>query len=261
MPTGGGTGAPGVDLGGGGGAGGGTGRRASSSTVRTTYIGWYEAKVGPQRTVTPADGEAVKELTPLEHVKACLRMDEALAEGDKRPTLVYFHWPHEHATHGEATLHLCAKVLDDEVTARWGTLFRCVQVDMGASDARLIELLGQVDRPSILVLDAEAKVVAKIQGVTSAAKMQKALKEAYLRFPEDWKRVQKEIADQRELLEEAKALAKDDDYLGALTLVDKIRTSRVRVGEPFEESLFVGHDYEQRKQQADAREREREKRR
>ncbi len=256
MPSGAGSGAPSVGIGGGAGGGGGTGRRVSVSTQRTTFIGWYEARVGPQRTVTPEDGEAVKELTPLEHVQACLRMDEALAEGDKRPTLVYFHWPHEHAVHGEATTQLCSKVLDDEVTARWGTLFRCVQVDMAASDARLIELLGQVDRPSIFVLDAETKVVAKIQGLTSPTKMQKALREAYQRFPESWKRVQREIADQEKLLVEAKGLAKDDDYAGALTLVDKIRRSNVRVGEPYEESLFLGYDLQQRKDQAEAKERE-----
>jgi hypothetical protein len=245
--------APSADLGGGG--GGGTGRRVTSAPLRTTWIGWFEAKVGPQRAITPADGASAPELTPLEHVKACLRMDEALAEGDKRPTLVYFHWPHEHAQHGEATLQLCTRVFDEETTARWGTLFRCVQVDMAASDARLVELLGRVTRPSVLVLDAEAKEVARIEGVTTAGKMHKALKDAYQRFPEAWKRVQREIEDQRESLETARKLAKEDDLDGALVLVDRVRMSAVRVGEPFDQAQVLGRDLQLKKEQAAARER------
>src|SRR5688572_29353413 len=85
------------------GGGGATPRRVSGGMQRSTHFEWFEAKVGPQRAITPKDGEQVKELTPIEHVRACLRIDEAQAAADKRPTLVYFHFPHEHAVHGAAT--------------------------------------------------------------------------------------------------------------------------------------------------------------
>jgi hypothetical protein len=226
--------------------GGGTGRRASGGAQRMTWFEWYEAKVGPQRAVTPKDGETLKELTPLEHVRACLRMDEAETAADKRPTLVYFHFPHEHPVHGEATKNMCSKVLDDETAARWGHLFRCVQVDMAASDARLVQLLGADGKPGIVVLDEKTQVVARIPPLVSATKMHKALKEAIQKFPERWKGVQKDVADQTKTLAEAKRALKADDLTDALAHVDRIRTSDVRIGEAYEEALFLGFDLEQR---------------
>jgi hypothetical protein len=213
---------------------------------RTTHFEWFEAKVDPQRAITPKDGEKVKELTPLEHVRACVRMDEALEAGDKRPTLVYFHFPHEHAVHGPTTLTMCSKVLDDETSARWGRLFRCVQVDMGASDARLVQLLGADGKPGMVVLDDQTQVVARIPALVSAAKMHKALKDAIQKFPERWKSIQKDVADHAKTLAEAKKAFKADDYADALALVDKIRQSDVRIGEAYEEALFFGYDVEQR---------------
>lgn len=237
------------------GGGGTSGRRGGSVTLRTSAFEWYEAKVGPQRTVTPGEGEVVRELTPLEHVKACLRMDEAQARGDARPTLAYFHWPHEHPVHGRTTEDVCKKVLDDEHAARWGLLYRCVQVDMGASDERLIELLGRVDKPGLFVLDAQAQVVSRIPAVNTPAKLQKALKDAYARFPELQHRLDKELADQDKLLAQAKKLAKDDDLDGALALLSKIRTSKVRVGAAYDEALRAGYDLEQRREREKAAER------
>ena len=242
VPTNGGPG----DLGGGAG-GTGTGRRMSGGGgQRSTFFEWFEAKVDPQRAITPKDGEKVKELTPLEHVRACVRMDEAQEAGDKRPTLVYFHFPHEHAVHGATTLAMCSKVLDDETSARWGRLFRCVQVDMGASDARLVQLLGADGKPGIVILDDQTQVVARIPPLGSPTKMHKALKDAIQKFPERWKSIQKDLADQAKTLAEAKKAFKADDYADALALVDKVRMSDIRIGEVYEESLFLGFDIEQR---------------
>jgi hypothetical protein len=226
--------------------GGSTGRRVSGNTQRTTHFEWFEAKVEPQRAITPKEGETVKELTPLDHVRACLRMDEAQTAGDKRPTLVYFHFPHEHAVHGAATEAMCSKVLDDEHSARWGRLFRCVQVDMGASDARLVQLLGADGKPGIVVLDEQTQVVARIPPLGSATKMHKALKDAILKFPERWKTIQKDVADQAKTLAQAKKAFKADDYADAVALLNSIRTSDVRIGEAYEEALFLGYDAEER---------------
>ena len=242
------------------GGGGATPRRVGGgSTQRSTHFEWFEAKVGPQRAITPKDGEQVKELTPIEHVRACLRIDEAQAAADKRPTLVYFHFPHEHAVHGAATLTMCSKVLDDEMSARWGRLFRCVQVDMAASDARLLELLGADGKPSIVVLDEKTEVVVRIPPLVSAAKMHKALKDAIQKFPERWKSIQKDVADQAKTLAEAKKAFKADDYEDALALLDKIRMSDIRIGEAYEESLLLGYETEQRIARAKEKEAEKAK--
>jgi Skp family chaperone for outer membrane proteins len=211
-----------------------------------TWFEWYEAKVDPQRAITPKEGETVKERTPLEHVQACLRMDAAKSAGDKRPTLVYFHFPHEHPVHGKATEDMCSKALDDETAARWGRLFRCVQVDMAASDARLVQLLGAERKPGIVVLDDETQVVARIPPLTSSSKLQKALQEAIRKFPERWKSIQKDVADQAKTLAEAKKAMKADDYKDAQALVEKVRQSQVRIGEAYEESLTMGRNLEER---------------
>lgn len=219
--------------------GGGTGRRATGSAQRLTWFEWYEAKVGPQRTVTPADGAAPRELTPLEHVRACLRMDEAQADGDERPTLVYFHWPHEHPLHGALVKDMCAKALEGESAARWGRLFRCVQVDMAASDARLVELLGGEGKPGLVVLDAQTQVVARVAATSSSAKLEKGLKDAIQKFPERWKRIQADVADQAKRLEAAKRMAKDDRLAEALSELQRINMSNVRIGEAYDEAATL----------------------
>lgn len=192
--------------------------------------------MGPQRAVTPAEGQAAPELTPLQHVRLCLRMDEAQSDGDKRPTLVYFHWPHEHPVHGEAVKDMCTKALDDETAARWGRLFRCVQIDMAASDARLLTLLGADGKPGMVALDADAQVVARIPVLASSTRLVKALKDTIQKFPERWKRVQADVADQEKRLESAKRLAKADRLAEAVSEVESICRSPVRVGEAFDEA-------------------------
>ena len=213
---------------------------------RLTHFEWFDARVKPQRVVTPADGETVKEYTPLEYVRACARMDDAATEGDKRPTLVYFHWPHEHPLYGDTTKTLCTKALDDETAARWGMLFRCVQVDMATSDAKLTTLLGADGKPSLVVLDEQTQVVARLTDVGTPAKMQKALKEALQKFPERWKQVQKEMTSQAKTLADAKRVAKGEHPEDALGLLNLVRTSNVRVGDAFDEAVRMGYDLEER---------------
>lgn len=224
---------------------------------RLTQFEWYDARIKPQRVVTATDAAAPTEYTPLEYVRACTRFDEAAEAGDKRPTLVYFHWPHEHPLHGETTKTLCTQALNDETAARWGMLFRCVQVDMAASDARLTALLGADGKPSLVVLDEQTQVVARLTDVATPGKMQKALKEALQKFPERWKQVQKEVAAQAKTLADAKRLAKGERTEDALGLLNLVRTSSVRVGEAFDDAVALAADLEQRlareKAKADAK--------
>src|SRR5438067_8042679 len=109
MPAGGApTGAGGFSTG-----GGGSGRSAGTSLPRITWFEWTDSKIDRIKVVTSDDGKAAA-LSPAEHIKHCLGIDEAVASNDVRPTLVYFHWPHEDPLAGKATEHLCTKVLDDE---------------------------------------------------------------------------------------------------------------------------------------------------
>ena len=75
---------------------------SGSSTARMTYFSWLETKVGAQRVVTSGDdGRPAINLTPVEHVQRCLEIPEAVLAGDSRPTLVYFHWPHDATANGK----------------------------------------------------------------------------------------------------------------------------------------------------------------
>ena len=236
-------------MGGGIGEGGGTSRGHTTVSIpRLSFFEWTEAKVLLIRSTTPADGDATatKELTPADHIRHSLKMDAAEAAGDKRPTLVYFHWPHQDPVNGKQVETICTKALNCEQTARWGLLFRCVQVDMSSSDPRLVKLLEAGDKPSFVVVDKDAKVVARFPGLTSSDKIAKALEAALAKFPDDAKKLKDALAEQDTLLEKAHAAFKADKYEEAKGFYDKIRVSNVRVGPQFDKALIDGTDIDQR---------------
>jgi hypothetical protein len=220
---------------------------------RMTYFDWYEVRVGPLRAVTPAEGSDQGPVTPEQHVRIALGISDAVLAGDTRPTLVYFHWPHEDPVNGKVSDTLCDQVLNDETVARWGTLFRCVQVDMAASDERLVKLLEAGSKPSFVAVDKDAKVLARIPALGSCTKMQKALKDAIQKFPDEWKRVQAEVARQETWMAEAKALLKQDKDAEALALIDKVRYSRIRIGPLFDKAQNDGMEVGQRVERESAK--------
>jgi hypothetical protein len=213
-----------------------------------TFFDWVEAKVLLRRSVTPKEGEATaeKEMTPTDHVRHSLQIDVAEKAGDKRPTLVYFHWPHEDPVNGKLVEKLCTSTLNNEAAARWGKLFRCVQVDMASSDPRLVALLGAGSKPSFVVVNAQAEVVARIPPLTSSDKVAKALETALQKFPEDAKRLKDALAEQDVLMEKAKAAVKADKFDEAKAHYDKVRFSNVRVGPQFDRAQVDGYDLDMR---------------
>ena len=224
--------------------GGGSGRRVSGSSIaRMTYFSWLETKVGAQHALTVGDdGKPVENLTPTEHIQRCLEIPDAILAGDVRPTLVYFHWPHDTTANGKLSDTLCDKTLVDEVAARWGMLFRCVQIDMATSDKRLMELLEAGDHPSFVVVDKDAKVISRIAALPSSAKFAKALEESALKIDEVAKLVKEAIEKQAKAMAEAKVLVKADKLQEALDKVNEVRNSRVRVGPLFDKAQQDGED-------------------
>ena len=208
-----------------------------------TYFTWIETKVGAQRVVTSGDdGTPAESLTPTEHVRRCLEIPTAILMGDHRPTLVYFHWPHDATANGRLSDTLCDKTLVDETAARWGLLYRCVQIDMSDSDKRLLEILEAGDRPSFVIVDADAKVIAHIPPLESSARLAKALEEASAKIPEVAKLLKDTLARQAKAMADAKVLAKADKYVEALAKVDEVRYSEVRVGPLFDKAQQDGFD-------------------
>ncbi len=204
-------------------------------------------KVGALRAVTPADGSAPAAApTPREHVRQSLGMDVAEKAGDQRPTLVYFHWPHEDPVNGKTVDLLCKKVLNSEQVARWGRLYRCVQVDMSSSDPKLTSLLGAGDKPSFVVVDDNALVGARIPALPTASKMEKALEAALRRFVPAWKKLEEDLADQDKDMALAKKFLKADRPKDALPLLDRIRYGDVRVGDQFDAAHALAKELEAR---------------
>jgi len=141
---------------------------------------------------------------------------------------------------------LCGRVLDDEDSARWGWLFRCVQVDMAKSDARLVELLGAGDKPSFAIVAKDGTVVAHVPAMPTAIKFQKALKDALPKFPDYAKTVERSLAAQDASLEKARAAVKAGHLAEAKPIYDQLRWTKVRVGPQFDLAVKEGWDVDQR---------------
>ncbi len=226
------------------------GRRASGSAPRLTFFEWREVVIGPLRAVTPKEGEDVRVLTEAEHVLEVLGVPAARLRRDLRPVLVYFHWPHEDPEHGRLSDALCGRLLNDEEVARWGKLFRCVQVDMGQSDARLAALAGAGAEPAFVVLDATGTRVTRIAAPKSSVKLRKALEDAVGRVPGMRKDLDRRLREQEEQLEEARRLEKADRLKEALELVDAVRFSDLRVGKHYDRAFSYGQTLAQRLESA-----------
>jgi hypothetical protein len=234
-------GTPSMPGGSGGGSGSGGATRSAGAAPRLTYFKWTEARIGAFQALTPREGEELTgPKTELEHVKRSLGFDEAARRGDTRPTLVYFHWPHDDTPNGKLSTTICTRVLDDEQAARWAKLFRCVQVDMGETKAEYAKLVGAGDGPSFVALDADLKVRASIDGMKSGSKLRKAIEKAFNAFPAYRKEIRKKMASHRKMLADAKKLEKADKYEEALKIVDSIRFGDIRIHGEFEKAFSYG---------------------
>ncbi len=223
--------------------GGSSSGRSVGAAPRLTFFEWTETVIGPIRAITPSEGEApVAPPTPAGHVKAQLGFVEAAQRKDDRPTLVYFHWPHEDAKHGKLTTSLCCRTMNDELSARWSKLFRCIQVDMGETVGKFAALAGARKGPSLVALDADLKVVADIPAskIKSGTKLRKALEAAFAKFPAYRKKIKARIAQQAKWLKEARKLEKAGKEDEAMELVDKIRFSDVRIGPEWDKAYAYG---------------------
>jgi hypothetical protein len=208
---------------------------------RLTWFHWLDAHIGPIRTVTPRPGEdAPAPETDEQHIRHALGFADAVLRGDKRPVLVYFHWPHDDPVHGKLVRTVCTHTLDDEQAARWSQLFRCVQIDMAETETKFAGKIGCKGEPAFVALDGKLEVVARIPVTKSGSKLRKALEGALHKFPEAARKLRKDAAAQRKLLAEAHKLDKAGRTEDALRKVDKIRFGKVRVTAEFDKAVSYG---------------------
>ncbi|MDJ0521738.1 MAG: hypothetical protein QNJ90_06645 [Planctomycetota bacterium] len=220
---------------------GGRGGRSVGAAPRLTYFKWTEVAIGKIQAVTPKEGEAPRgPVTAEEHLRKLLGFEAAKLSGDKRPLLVYFHYPHDHPKHGKLSTAVCSRTLDDEQAARWSKMFRCVQIDMGATETQYADMIGHKGMPLFVALDPDLKVVAEIPVTKSGAKLKKALEGAFKKFPKAVKQMKKDIAQHKKWMAQAKALEKKDEFDKAVELVDKIRFGDVRISPYFDKAQAYG---------------------
>lgn len=204
---------------------------------RMTWATWNEVVLARPKAVTSS---TLADLVPLDvHLRRTMGFREAAKAGDRRPVLVYFHWAHKDAVHGKLTTSICKHALDDEATARWTKLFRCVRVDMEKSELKLAKRMGLEDGPSFAVLDGNGKVLARVPGIKSSGKLRKALEAAHRKIPAARKQLASDLKHQSALLDGAKRLEKQKRYAQALELVAQIRDGDVRVGPHYDEAVSL----------------------
>lgn len=221
--------------------GGGRGGRSVGAMPRMTWFQWAEVRIGRIRAVTPAEGEkAAEPISDKDHLKKILGYDTATSRGDKRPVLVYFHWPHEDKVHGKLSTTVCSRTLDDEMAARWSKLFRCVQVDMGESLPKYTKMLGEKGRPLFVALDDELDVVGEIEVTKSGAKLRKALESTLKKFPAAVRALKQAERDHKAAIAQAKKLEKKKQYEEAVKVIDKVRFGDVKVTKSWEKAYSYG---------------------
>jgi hypothetical protein len=166
-----------------------------------------------------------------------MRRAFGMSDWDKRPTLLYFHYPHEEKPQvalasGAASKKQC-KNLNDETVARWSTLFHCVEVDMSSSHAKLLEKFGAGEQPSFAIVTKDLKVVAK-SAVVNKKGFVALLKKVAPEFKSYWKNVQERIKLQKTKLADARKLAKSGSEEKALLRYREIREDGVRIAKSWE---------------------------
>lgn len=200
---------------------------------------WDEAALPALAAVTPAANAGEKTDTPEDLLRRALKV----TTWTPSLTLLYFHTPHEGLEKSKlvgaagATLKQC-KSFSNEKVARWLSLFHCVEVDMGRSDAQTAERLGYKEGVMFSFVDQELNVIATSKSLPESEALAGFLKntlrsEACAKF---WTPVQSTIDEQKKALAEARDLMKKEKYKEALDRYRSIIDSGVRVADFFDDA-------------------------
>ena len=176
-------------------------------------------------------------------------------DGDK-PLLVYFHWPHEDGDKGKRVVKFCGGPLDDEAFVRVTPLFRCIEVNTRDSEERLVDEAKVRVTPTLAVCRPDGSVVWRTEdtGLSGKALAETLKKQIRTRFPEDWKKVEAEVAAQKKSVAEARALLASGKTEEALIALNGIVDSDVRFTDEWAQAVTVLR--EEQKKAEDAKKKE-----
>ena len=202
------------------------------------YVRWDDAAITQIQTVTPKDPSEKLE-SPDDQLGRMIKV----TKWSPGLTLIYFHTPHEELDKSKlvgaaaATFRQC-KTFHDEQVARWLLLYHCVEVDMGASDAKTAERLGFSEGALFSIVDQDLKVVATSKSITTSEGVASFLKKTMQSEPcaKHWATVQTQIDEQKKALEKARALMAKEKFKEALEQYRLVLDSKVRISDQWDEA-------------------------
>jgi hypothetical protein len=209
--------------------GGGGGGTATPPVDPLFVIRWYpvllrvRTATGTEKAPAPEakpDPSAAPEGEKAEDLGTLRGLEIPRAAEDK-PIFVYFHWPHEDGERGRRIVKFCSGPLDDPVFIRMTPLFNCVEVNTRDSEPRLVEEAKVRTTPAVLVCRPDGSIVWRSDESTLGGRaLADALKGVLrTRFPAYWEGIEKQAAEQKKALAEARRLfaaKKTDEAMGTL---------------------------------------------
>ncbi len=172
-------------------------------------------------------------ITEADQFRRMLHMND----WDPRPTFLYFHVEHGEGPAGDKSEEQC-RVMDDETVARWSHLYTFVEVDIDKSNAKLLERFGAGNGPSFAIVNSDLEVMAQSPLLTTPKKVVSFLKTNLKSgFKDYWKNVEERISEQKTLLREAKALEKKKEFDRALTRLQEVASSNLKIAPHWEEAM------------------------
>ena len=199
---------------------------------------WDEAAITAIQTLTPKEpGDKV------ESADDQLRQMVKVSTWTPGLTLLYFHTPHEALEKSKlvgaaaATLRQCGTFHDEDV-AKWLLLFHCVEVDMGASDAKTAERVGCKDGALFAIVDQDLNVIATSKPIVTSEGVVSFLKKTIQSeaCAKHWAVVQTQIDDQKKALEKARALMTKEKFKEALEQYRLVLDSKVRIADCWDDA-------------------------
>lgn len=175
-------------------------------------------------------------------------------DGDK-PLLVYFHWPHEDGDKGKRVVKFCGGPLDDEAFVRVTPLFRCIEVNTRDSEERLVDEAKVRVTPTLALCRPDGSVVWRTEdtGISGKALAETLKKQLRTRFPEDWKKVEAEVAAQKKSIDEAKALLASGKTEDAMVSLNAVVDSDVRFTDEWAQAVKVLREEQKKADEAKAK--------
>jgi len=226
----------------------------------------WNASLLRTRTATGPDEEEEEEAPKPGDAKDAPKPEEAagkkedlgtirgleLPRGLEKPVLVYFHWPHEDGEKGKRVVKFCSGPLDDESFVRVTPLFHCVEVNIRDSEPKLVEESPLRSAPSLAVCRPDGTVVWRSEdtghsGRGLAETLKKVLR---ARFPGEWEKVERESAEQKKSIAEARRLLAADKVEEAKGLLGGVVDSLVRFTDEWAQAVKLLREEERKAEEA-----------